>query len=88
MATNQLLLNQTLNEIMIKAIKYEELKNKQKQHTINYSKRKREAKDANFIEKQRQYAKNYYEKNKEKVIQKQLERYYNNKNVSSGEESE
>jgi hypothetical protein len=69
-----------LNEIMIKAIKYEKIKNKQKEHTMNYSKRKREEKDVNFIEKQKQYAKNYYEKNKEKIDKKNLERYYNKKN--------
>jgi hypothetical protein len=88
MATNQLFLNQTLNEIMIKAMKYEELKNKQKEHNIKYEKRKREEKDTHFLDKKKQYAKNYYERNKEKVIQKQLQRYYNNKNSSSGEESE
>jgi hypothetical protein len=88
MATNQLLMNHTLNDIIMKATKYDELVKKQKQHTINYSKKKREEKDVNFIEKQRQYAKNYYINNKDKVNKKHLERYYKKKNASSSEESD
>ena len=95
MAVNQLLLNQSLNDIMEKATKYEEYKNKyeelkkrQTQHTMNYSRRKREEKDPIFIQKQREYAKNYYIKNKSIVDKKNIERYYKKKNASSGEESE
>ena len=69
----------TLNQLLDISNKYNELKNKQRQHTINYSKKKREEQDINFIEKQKQYSKNYYEKNKEKINKKNLERYHNNK---------
>jgi hypothetical protein len=70
-----------LNELMSKAIKYEELRNKQKQQNIKYEKRKREEKDIHFLNKKKEYAKKYYEKNKEKVDKKNLERYHNKKNV-------
>lgn len=86
MSINPLLVNLTINEIMNKAIKYEEIKQKHKQHTMNYEKRKREEKDINFLEKKKQYSKTYYEKNKEKVIKKQLEKYHNKKNVVLSEE--
>ena len=71
----------TLNQLLDISNKYNEIKIKQRQHTINYSRRKREEQDINFIEKQKQYSKNYYEKNKEKINKKNLERYYNNKNT-------
>ena len=80
------LTNFTLNELIDISVKYQELKFKQRQHTINYSKKKREEKDINFIEKQKQYSKNYYEKNKEKINNKNLERYHNKKNVVLNEE--
>jgi hypothetical protein len=69
----------TLNQLIDISNKYNEMKTKQRQHTINYSRRKREEQDYNFIEKQKQYSKNYYEKNKEKINKKNLERYHNNK---------
>jgi len=86
MSINPLLVNLTINEIMQKAIKYEENKQKHKQQTMNYEKRKREEKDIHFLEKKKQYSKTYYLKNKEKVNKKNLERYHNTKNVVSNEE--
>jgi hypothetical protein len=86
MSINPLLVNLTINEIMNKAIKYEEIKQKHKQQTMKYEKRKREEKDINFLEKKKQYSKNYYEKNKEKVIKKQLEKYHNKKKPVLSEE--
>jgi hypothetical protein len=76
-------MNNTIQELIDISIKYKELKQKQKEHTINYAKKKRDEKDINFIEKQKQYAKNYYEKNKEKINKKHLERYYNKKSALS-----
>jgi hypothetical protein len=75
-----------LNEIYNKAVKYEELRNKQKEHNIKYEKRKREEKDIHFLNKKKEYAKKYYEKNKEKVDKKNLERYHNKKKPISSEE--
>ena len=76
-----------LNEIYNKAVKYEELRNKQKEHNIKYEKRKREEKDIHFLEKKKLYAKNYYDKNKEKVNKKQLERYHNKKKQETSVET-
>ena len=73
----------SINELIDISIKYNEIKNKQRQHTINYSRKKREEQDINFINKQKQYSKNYYEKNKEKINKKNLERYHNKKEVLS-----
>ena len=77
----------TLDQLIDISIKYNEMKTKQRQHTINYSRRKREEQDINFIEKQKQYSKNYYEKNKEKINKKNLERYHNNKITILNEET-
>ena len=75
-----MLLNQSINDIIKKAMKYDEIKQKQLEHNMKYSKNMREVKkDVEFIEKQRQYAKSYYEKNKVKVDKKNLERYYKKK---------
>lgn len=78
-----MLLNQSLNDIIKKAIKYDKIKQKQLEHNMKYSKNMREVKkDVDFIAKQRQYAKLYYEKNKDKVDKKNLERYYKKKALS------
>ena len=88
MDTNSLLLTQPLNDIIMKAMKYEEMRKKIQERNIKYEHRKREEKDAHFLDKKKQYAKNYYNNNKDKVNKKQLERYYKKKNASSSEESE
>jgi len=86
MSINPLIDNLTINEIMTKAIKYE-LKAVQNRKYVNaYQKRKIVEKDEDFLKKHREYSKSYYEKNKEKVNKKQLERYHNKKKPILNEE--
>jgi hypothetical protein len=86
MSINPLIDNLTINEIMNKAIKYE-LKAVQNRKYVNaYQKRKIVEKDEDFLKKHREYSKSYYEKNKEKVNKKQLERYHNKKKPILSEE--
>ena len=77
-----------LNEIYKNALKYKTKQEQNRKYVKEYQKLKREEKDETFLQKQREYQKKYYINNKAKVDKNNLERYYRNKNVSSGEESE
>ena len=79
---NTLTVTQTINELMEKALKYEEIKQKRLIATTKYANRKRAENDLVFINKQLANQKKYYEKNKEYINKKNLERYYKKKAMS------
>ena len=79
---NPVTVTQTINELMVKALKYEEIKQKRLIATMKYANRKREENDIVFINKQLANQKKYYEKNKDKINKKNLERYYKKQSMS------
>ncbi len=80
--------NINLNEIYQQAVKFQIKQEQNRKNVKKYQEKKRDEKDESFLQKHREYARNYYEKNKEKVIQKQLQRYYKNKIDPIGERTE
>ena len=86
MTENINFLNLDLNDIYRKALKYQVKCEQNRKYVNEYQTKKRAVKDEEFLKKQREYSKNYYNRNKDKVIKKQLDRYYKKNGDSSSEE--
>jgi hypothetical protein len=68
-----------LNDIINDAMKYREKKLKYNQYISTYITQKREEKDPKYIELSNKCSKTYYEKNKETINKKKMEKYYKKK---------
>ena len=68
-----------LNDIINDAMKYREKKLKYNQYISTYITQKREEKDPKYIELSNKCSKTYYEKNKEIINKKKMEKYYKKK---------
>ena len=68
-----------LNDIINDAMKYREKKIKYNQYISTYITQKREEKDPKYIELSNKCSKTYYEKNKETINKKKMEKYYKKK---------
>ena len=65
-----------LNDIINDAMKYREKKLKYNQYISTYITQKRDEKDLKYIELSNKCSKTYYEKNKETINKKKMEKYY------------
>ena len=68
-----------LNDIINDAMKYREKKLKYNQYISTYITQKRDEKDLKYIELSNKCSKTYYEKNKETINKKKMEKYYKKK---------
>ena len=68
-----------LNDIVKDAMKYREKKLKYNQYISTYITQKREEKNPKYIELSNKCSKTYYEKNKEIINKKKMEKYYKKK---------
>lgn len=68
-----------LNDIINDAMKYREKKLKYNQYISTYITQKREEKNPKYIELSNKCSKTYYEKNKETINKKKMEKYYKKK---------
>ena len=68
-----------LNDIINDAMKYREKKIKYNQYISTYITQKRVEKDPKYIELSNKCSKTYYEKNKETINKKKMEKYYKKK---------
>ena len=71
--------NVELNDIINDAMKYREKKLKYNQYISTYITQKREEKNPKYIELSNKCSKTYYEKNKETINKKKMEKYYKKK---------
>lgn len=71
-----IILSDDLDNIIKDGLKYREQKTKHNQYISNYITQKRAEKDPKFIELYKQCNKTYYEKNKEAINKKRMEKYY------------
>ena len=71
--------NVELNDIINDAMKYREKKIKYNQYISTYITQKRVEKDPKYIELSNKCSKTYYEKNKETINKKKMEKYYKKK---------
>ena len=68
-----------LNDIVKDAMKYREKKLKYNQYISTYITQKREEQNPKYIELSNKCSKTYYEKNKEIINKKKMEKYYKKK---------
>jgi hypothetical protein len=73
------ILNDDLDKIIKDGLKYREQKIKHNQYISTYITQKRADKDPKFIELYKQCNKTYYEKNKEVINKKRMDKYYKKK---------
>lgn len=72
-------LSDDTDNIIKDGLKYRENKLKHNQYISTYITKKREDKDPKFIELYKKCNKTYYEKNKEALNKKRMEKYYKKK---------
>jgi len=88
MTENINFLNLDLNDIYRKALKYQVKCEQNRKYVNEYQTKKRAVKDEEFLKKQREYARTYYIKNKEKVDKNNRERQRLKYNAESSSDSD